>query len=110
MPLQKVIKRKKTTKENPISGILGFVFEGVFLGISSLGMDVISFGFNLRVLGLKDHIPDCKGVLGGLILHWWLSFLTHSSPFRNFGIKKGSLGRKELLRRRVRLRDRKSVV
>ena len=74
MPLQKVIKKekkkKRTTKENPISGILGFVFEGVFLGISSLGMDVISFGLNLHVLGLKDHILNYKGVLRGLILHW----------------------------------------
>ena len=74
-------------KENPISRILGLVFKRVLLGISNLGMDIISFGLNLHVFGLKDHIPNCKGVLGGLVFHWWLSFLTHPSPFRNFGIK-----------------------
>ena len=88
-----------------MSGILGLVLLKVFLGISSLGMDIVSFRFNLRILGLGDHIPDCKGVPKGLVHHWWLSFLTHSNSFRNFNIRKWSLGRKELLKMRVRLRD-----
>ena len=84
--------------------------ERVFLRISSLGMDIVSFGLKLSILGLGDHIPNCEGVLGGLILHWWLSFLTHSRPFSNFGIRKGSLGRKELLERRFRLRDFSNIL
>ena len=84
MPLQKL----RAIKENPISRTLGLVLERVFLRVNNLGMDVVSFRFNLRILGLGDHIPDCKGVLGRLILYWWLSFLTHSSFFRNFSIRK----------------------
>ena len=32
--------KKRATKENPTSRILGLVFEGIFLGISSLGMKI----------------------------------------------------------------------
>ena len=62
--------KKRATKENPISRILGLVFEGIFLGINNLGMSTIGFGLRLHVLGLRDYIPDYEGVLGGLILHW----------------------------------------
>ena len=97
--------KKRATKENPTSRILGLVFKGIFLGISSLGMSTISFGLRFRILGLQDYILDCEGALGGLILRWWLSFLIHFCPLRNVGVKMGGLGRKELLERRVRLKN-----
>ena len=88
-----------------MSKILGLILGRIFLRISSLGRNTISFVLRLRVLSLGEHIPDCEGVFGRLILHRRLSFLTHTYPLRNFGIRKGGLGRKELLRRRVRLED-----
>ena len=103
-------RKKRATKENPISRILGLVFEGIFLGISSLEMSTIGFGLRLRILGLQDYILDCEGVFGRLILRWWLSFLIHSCPLRNVDVRKGGLGRKELLRRRVRLRNLSNIL
>ena len=44
-------------KENPTFGSLGLVLERVFLRISSLGMDIVSFGLKLSIIGLGDHIP-----------------------------------------------------
>ena len=44
--------KKRATKENPTSRILGLVFEGIFLGISSLGMRTISFGLRFYILSL----------------------------------------------------------
>ena len=102
--------KNRATKENPTSRILGLVLEGIFLGISSLGMSTISFGLRFHILGLRDYIPNCKGVLEGLILRWWLSFLIHSCPLRNVGVKNGGLGRKELLERRVRLRNLSNIL
>ena len=95
--------KKRATKENPTSRILGLVFKGIFLGISSLRMSTISFGLRFRILGLQDYILDCEGALGGLILCWWLSFLIHLYPLRNIDVRKGGLGKKELLGRRVQL-------
>ena len=97
--------KKRATKENPTSRILGLVFEGIFLGISNLGMSTIGFGLRFRILGPRYYILDCEGVLGGIILHCWPSFLTHSYSLRNVRVRKGGLGRKELLKRRVRLRN-----
>ena len=102
MPLQKVIKRKKTTKENPIIEILGLGLRRVFLGISSLGVNITSFRLSLSILGLGDHILDCKGIFRGVGLHQRLSLLTHSSPFRDFSFGMGNLGGRELHRRRNR--------
>ena len=50
--------KNRITKENPTSRILGLVLKGIFLGISSLRMSTISFGLRVRVLGLRDYIPD----------------------------------------------------
>ena len=102
--------KKRATKENPTSRILGLVFEGIFLGISSLGMSTINLGLRFRILGLRDYIPDCEGVLGKFIIHWWLSFLIHSCPLKNVGVRKGDLGRKEILRRRVQLRNLSNIL
>ena len=88
-----------------MSRILGLILGRTLLGIGNLRRNTISFVLRLRVLGLGEHIPDCEGVLRRLILHWRLSFLTHTRPLKNFGIRKGGQGRKELLRKRVRLED-----
>ena len=44
--------KKRATKENPTSRILGLVFEGIFLGINSLRMNTIGFGLRFRILRL----------------------------------------------------------
>ena len=88
-----------------MSKILGLILGRIFLGISNLRRNTISFVLRLRVLGLGEHIPNCEGVFGRLILHRRLSFLTHTCPLRNFSIRKGGLGRKKLPKKRVRLED-----
>jgi len=93
----------KIIKENPTSKNLGFVLSRIFLGVSSLKASTISFRLRFSLLSLRDNISDCEGVLGWLVLHWWLSLLVHSFPPRNVGVKKGSLGRKKLLDKRVRV-------
>ena len=93
-----------------MSKILSLILGRIFLGISSLGRNTISFVLRLRVLGLREHILNCEGVLERLILHWRLSFLTHTWPFKNFGIRKRGLGRKELLKRKVRLGDFSNII
>ena len=61
-----------------MSRILGLILGRIFLGISSLGMNTISFMLRLCVLGLGEHILDYEGVLGRLILH--LASLPTSAP------------------------------
>lgn len=67
LPLQKIMYTKEKLQENTLH--LSFGWGRVFLRISSLGTDIISFGLSCRILGLGNHILDCKGVLGGLVLH-----------------------------------------
>ena len=103
-------KKEQKKKKNPSSRILSLILGRIFLGISSLGISTISFGLRFSILGLRDYILDCEGVLEGFILRWWLSFLIHSCPLRNVGVRKGSLGRKELLGRRVRIKNLSDIL
>ena len=87
--------KRRELQVKSYTNILGFILGRTLCRDLCLRLITSRLGLRNGLLGLRDNVPYCKGVLRRLVLCKWL----HLLGFRYEGIRSSDLSREGLLRR-----------